>query len=242
MQPSAFSRLHDTLKYANDPVAFAREKLTLAADPWQVEFLQSKAPNIIENCSRQVGKSTVTAAKAVHAAVFDPGLILLISPSMRQTRELFQKVAGFLRGIDPAPPLVEDNRLSCELSNGSRIVSLPGDAANIRGFSAPKLIVVDEAAYVSDDVYQSLRPMLATSSGQMILLSSPNGRRGFFFNIWTNGGADWQRFSVSVYDCPRISKEWIEKERAQTPAQRFAAEYECSFNEINDGIFSLDLI
>jgi hypothetical protein len=239
---AAFRRLRDTLRYANDPVAFARDRLDFQTDPWQEQLLQSTTPNVICNCSRQVGKSTATAAKAVHTALYDPGLILLISPSLRQTRELFNKVASFIRKLQPAQELVEDNRLSCELENGSRIVSLPGDAATVRGFSAPRLIVEDEAAYVSDELHAALRPMLAVSQGQMILLSSPNGRRGHFFKLWSEGGAAWQRFSVSIYDCPRISREWIEAEKATTPAHRWAAEFECQFADTSDSLFAYDLI
>jgi phage FluMu gp28-like protein len=242
MRASAYRRLADTLRYANDPVAFARDKLDFEPDPWQVELLSSTNPNIICNCSRQVGKSTTTAAKAVHAALYDPGLILLISPSLRQTRELFNKVSEFIRRLQPVQELVEDNRLSCQLENGSRIVSLPGDAVTVRGFSAPRLIVEDEAAFVSDELHSALRPMLAVSQGQMILLSSPNGRRGHFFKLWSEGGPAWQRFSVSIYDCPRIGREWIEAEKAITPAHRWAAEFECQFSDTSDALFSHDLI
>jgi hypothetical protein len=239
---SAFGKLRDTLKYAHDPVAFAREKLDFHPDPWQADLLMSRQPNIIANTSRQVGKSTATGAKAVHVAVYDPGLILLISPSLRQTRELFGKVADFIKRLEPVQELVEDNRLSCQLANGSRIVALPGDAVTVRGFSAPRLIVEDESAYVSDDLHAALRPMLAVSQGQFILLSSPNGRRGHFFKIWTEGGTAWQRFSVTIHDCQRISKEWIEREKAQTPAHRWAAEYECQFADTIDSLFAYDLI
>ena len=242
MSVSPLPQLRDTLAYAGDPVRFAREKLDFDPDPWQVELLRSTTPNVVCNCSRQVGKSTATAAKAVHTALYDPGLILLISPSLRQTRELFNKVASFIRRLQPAQELVEDNRLSCELENGSRIVSLPGDAATVRGFSSPRLIVEDESAYVSDDLHAALRPMLAVSQGQMILLSSPNGRRGHFFKIWSEGGAAWQRFSVSIYDCPRISRGWIEREKANTPSHRWAAEFECQFSDTSDSLFSYDLI
>ncbi len=242
MPGSPFRRLRDTLAYANDPVRFAREKLDFAPDAWQAELLHSRAPNVICNCSRQVGKSSATAAKAVHAALYDPGLILLISPSLRQTRELFGKVSHFIRRLQPVQELVEDNRLSCELENGSRIVALPGDAMTVRGFSAPRLIVEDESAYVPDDVHAAMRPMLATGGGQMILLSSPNGRRGHFFKIWSEGGLDWERFSVSIHDCSRISKDWIEREKAQTPAHRWAAEFECQFADTTDSLFAYALI
>src|SRR5262249_56019811 len=99
----------------------------------------------------QAGKSTATAVVAFHAALFEPGsLTLLVSPSQRQSRELFAKVIDFLRSLEPAETLEEDNKLSATLANQSRIVSLPGDAKTIRGFSAPALVVEDQPTYSHD--------------------------------------------------------------------------------------------
>jgi hypothetical protein len=104
------------------------------------------------------------------------GLTLLVSPSQRQSRELFSKVTDFLRSLQPVEELDEDNRLSAVLQNGSRIVSLPGDARTVRGFSGPSLIVEDEAGYVADELYAAIRPMLAVSRGRLILMGTPAGR------------------------------------------------------------------
>jgi len=238
---SIFARLAEAVTYS-DPISFATGKLKFDPDPWQANLLRSQSKYLILNCSRQSGKSTATAALAVWTALFDPGLILLISPSLRQTKELFGKVSNFLKDLDPAPEFVEDNKISCELANGARIVALPGDSATVRGFSAPKLIVEDEAAWVPDELHAALRPMLAVSAGRLILLSSPNGRRGHFFEAWANGGASWERFSVPASQCPRISPEFLEAERAAMPSNRFNSEYECVFCEPEDSLFSYDQI
>ena len=79
-------------------------------DPWQARLLRSRAPWILLNCCRQSGKSTTTAAVALHTAIYDPGLILLVSPSLRQSKELFAKVIGFLKDLEPAEVLEEDNK------------------------------------------------------------------------------------------------------------------------------------
>ena len=114
------------LRFSLDPVAFARDRLDFQPDPWQADVLQSSGRNILLNCSRQAGKSTTTAIIALHEAFYWPdSLILLVSPSLRQSRELFVKVCGFLRMLEPRPILEEDNRLSFTLGNGSRVVSLP---------------------------------------------------------------------------------------------------------------------
>src|SRR5690348_3567066 len=202
------------LAHALDPVGFVQDRLKFAPDPWQACLLRSRAPWILLNCCRQSGKSTTTAAVALHTALFGPGLILLVSPSLRQSKELFAKVLGFLRDLEPAEVLEEDNKSSCALANGSRLVSLPGDPDTVRGYSAPKLIIKDEAAYVSDAMQAALDPMLAVSNGRLIELSSPNGRRGHFFENWEHGEGV-ERIRITGRECPRISSEFLEQQRVK---------------------------
>jgi hypothetical protein len=164
------------LRHALDPVAFARERLGFEPDPWQARVMRSAARQILLSCSRQSGKSTVTAVIAAHTAVFRPGsLILLLSKALRQSAEPLAKVQGLLRAMDPAPRLDGDSALSCKLANGSRVVSLPGDGDTVRGFSAPALVVEDEAAFVDDALHMAIRPMLAVSRGRLILRPGTRG-------------------------------------------------------------------
>jgi hypothetical protein len=231
------------LQHALDPVAFAKDALEFEADDWQKTLLRSAAAQIIMCNSRQSGKSTAVAIKGLWKAVHQPGsLILLISPSLRQSKELFGKVTGFLKSLQPVQVLEEDNKASCALENGSRIVSLPGDARTVRGFSSPAMILADEAAFIDDEVFMALSPMRAVSRGQLLALSTPFGRRGFFFEQWQNGGDAWQRISVPATDCPRISPEFLKQERESMSEWRFRQEYLCEFVETSDQIFSYDTI
>jgi hypothetical protein len=141
--------------------------------------LASDAKQIILLCSRQSGKSTVTSILATHQAVAVPGsLVLLLAPALRQSQELFRKVKGVYAALGDTVPAVVENALSLELANASRIVCLPGQEMTVRGFSAPDLVIEDEASRVTDALHQAIRPMLAISRGRLVLLSSPFGRRG----------------------------------------------------------------
>jgi phage FluMu gp28-like protein len=231
------------LLHAVDTVAFAKDRLNLDLDPLQAQFARSTSRYVILNCCRQWGKSTTTAMVALHQAKFTPGsLVLLISPSWRQSRELFAKVMGFLKTLETVEMLVEDNKSSAKLVNGSRIVSLPSDPDTIRGFSAPSLIVEDEAAFVDDAVNAALLPMLAVSGGRMLLLSTPRGRRGHFFDAWTKGGARWERFTATATECPRYSPDFLDGVKSVTPDWIFRQEYLCEFTDSNTTLFSSDLI
>jgi len=224
-----------------DPLFFATHSLGFEPDPWQERVLTWRGKRLLLNCCRQSGKSTTTAILALHRAYyFARSLVLLVSPSLRQSAELFKKVVDFLNLLAIWPQLTEDNRLSLQMTNGSRIVSLPAKEANIRGFSGASLIIEDEASRVSDDLYLAMRPMLAVSHGQLILMSTPWGMRGHFFSQWENGGESWERIKVDVYSCPRISPEFIAEEKASMPDSWFRAEYLGEFTETEDSVFRYD--
>lgn len=229
------------LACALDPVRLAR-RMGIEPDPWQAAVLRSPKAQVILNCSRQVGKSTVTGALASHTALYEPGApILLLSPTERQSVELLRKVKGSLTALGTATAEVEvNNALSLEFANGSRILALPGKEGTIRGFSGVKLLIIDEASRVPDALYQAVRPMLAVSGGRLVLLSTPFGKRGFFHHEWTEGGDDWERVEITAYDCPRISRAWLDKERATIGDWWFAQEYLCEFKETTDQVFGYD--
>ncbi len=201
-------------------------------------MLRSPSKRLLMLCAWQTGKSTTTAVMALHRALYRPeSLILLVSPSLRQSGELFRKVTGLLRTVEPAPPRVEDNKLSVQLANRSRVVSLPGSEATVRGFSGASLIIEGEAARVDDTLYEAIRPMLATSDGDLVLLSTPWGKRGHFWDAWANGGPAWERVRVTAYDCPRISRAFLEGERAALGDLAFRSEYEVEFVDTEDQVF-----
>jgi hypothetical protein len=226
---------------SKDPVLFAR-RCGLTPDPWQTEVLRSDARQMILLCSRQSGKSTVTSVLALHEAIYNaPALVLLLSPSLRQSQELFDKIKSAYDSLLDAPRSTQETALTLRVDNGSRIVALPGATdAKIRGFSGAALIVIDEASRVTDDLYQAVRPMIAVSGGRLVLLSSPFGRRGFFHHEWTEGGPDWHRTKITAYQCPRMSKEWLDAERGRIGDWWFKQEYLCEFTETVDSVFSYE--
>jgi hypothetical protein len=225
-----------------DAVMMAR-RAGITPDAWQSDLLRSDAKQLILNCSRQSGKSTVCAVLAVHEALYTPdSLVLLLSPSLRQSQELFRKVKDIFLALHTphTPEISEESALRLELSNNSRIIALPGSEATIRGFSNVALLIVDEAATCEDSLFFAIKPMLAVSGGRIILLSTPRGKRGFFHDVWTEGGADWNRTRIEARECPRISEQWLEREKQAMPNFWFRQEFECEFVENSDSVFSFD--
>src|SRR5215207_5796722 len=222
---------------AADRVAFAR-LVGIEPDDWQRRLLRSEAPRVLLNCGRQTGKSTIAAILALHQALLWPSsLVLILAPAERQAKELFSKVAAFYRTLGHIIGADSYRRMGMELANGSRIEALPGTEKTIRGFSGVDLLLVDEASRVADELYYAVRPMLAVSGGRLMMLTTPYGRRGVFFEEWTEAGT-WERYEVPASQCPRISEEFLEEERRTLPRRVFRQEYECSFEETDDQVFS----
>jgi hypothetical protein len=197
----------------------------------------SESPRLLLNCSRQAGKSSVSAVLGLYEAMYHPpALVLLVSASLRQAQELGLKVFSAYRQLGKPVSAEAENRLSLELANGSRILCLPAREGTIRGLSGARLIIVDEASRVPDDLYHAVRPMLAVSQGRLMCLSTPWGKRGFFFQEWSEGHG-WLKIHITAEQCPRISAEFLEEERRSLPAWVFESEYHGVFGDTLNSVF-----
>ncbi|MEP0324568.1 terminase large subunit domain-containing protein [Bauldia litoralis] len=224
-----------------DPVIFARD-CGIEPDPWQAELLRAMPRRALLLCSRQSGKTTTTALMALHRAVYDPGApIVVVSPSQRQSAEMLRTVKGLLGALDGAPDLAAESALKIELATGSRIIALPGTERTIRGLAGVRLAIVDEAARVEDELLAAIRPMLATSNGSLVALTTPAGQRGFFYESW-HGDASWHRVRVSADECPRITKEFLDEEMRELGPTRFSEEYGLAFIDSEESAFPTTII
>lgn len=216
-----------------DPAEFGEHCLGARFDPWQLSYMarcRSSSRIAIAAC-RQSGKSTVTAMFVAWCLVFIPGFQCLIaSRSLRQAAHYLSSVRAAVLSVIPRDAMVQLNRLSLELPSGSMVISIPcaqPDAG--RGFS-PHLVILDEAAFAPDPLFRAITPSLAATSGAMHMLSSPNGRQGYFFEAF-EGDAKSVFFGLRVpyTECPRISPETIAMERVALGDLYFRQEYGAEF-------------
>jgi len=234
---SAALSLADDLAMALDAVAFA-QSAGIEPDPWQADVLRSRHKRLLLNCSRQSGKSTTTALLALHQALYTPSsLILLLSPSLRQSAELFRTLARLYSATGATIPSTAESKLRLELENGSRVISLPASEATVRGYAGVALLVIYEAARVDDALYSSVRPMLATSNGRLVALSTPYGRRGWWSDAW-HSSHDWKRVHITAEQCPRITPAFLVEEREQLGDWWFKQEYYGEFLDAETSVFS----
>jgi hypothetical protein len=209
---------------------WAAAYLGFQADAVQAAVLDSVERKVVICCSRQWGKTTVTALRALHFGLSHPeSLTVCVAASGRQSSIFLECVQGFLRRL--GIPWRRDRRepLSVVLPNGASLVGLPTSSRTIRGFGGVSFLILDEAAYVPDEVYQAARPFRATTNGLFWVMSTPNGQAGFFYDLCHQPDSGWRRFVVAAPECARISPEFLAEEAAEMGPTKFAQEYLCEF-------------
>jgi hypothetical protein len=240
------------LRLAIDPDAFAAAAgLEGELDPWQREVLDAAADKQLLCCSRQAGKSTVAALKACREVVLEANsLVLCVSPSLRQSGELFRRVLGFYHGLGklPSRPGVKaESALRLELMNGSRVISLPGSEKTTRGYSKANLIILDEAARIDAELITSLAPMQAVAAAgrrRFVAMSTPAGRLGWFYERWQAAATDgaWRRVRVPAEQCPRISPEFLAEQEKELGPLLYEQEFACEFVDSAETLFAATLV
>jgi hypothetical protein len=227
---------------ALDPTLIAADVGIEQLDAWQAKLIDEPPKRLLCCCGRQVGKSTAAAVCALNAVIYQaPATVVLISPSLRQSVELFRTFHTMYQRLAGRQAALYETLSRLELENGSRVISLPGSEKTVRGLASVDLIVIDEAARVDDDLLAATRPMLAVSNGSLFALTTPAGKRGWFYDQWMKG-VGWQRISIKSTECPRISAEFLEQELEQLGPMTFAQEYLCEFHDEVGSAFLTELI
>lgn len=226
------------MRHRLDPAALF-EDVVGEPDPWQRKALRSASKRQLYLAARQSGKSSVAAVKALHKAMFEDGsLVLLVSPSLPQSQEIFRKCIQGYRDLGRPEGVAGESALRLELGNGSRIVSLPGSEKTNVGYSAD-LLVVDEAARTPSLLVESMLPTVAATGGAVLALTTPAGARGWFYELWTAPEVEavWERFEATAEECPRIGDDVVEEARTMRGERYVRQEYYCSFEADTDSFF-----
>jgi hypothetical protein len=226
------------LSYRLDPATLFADVVG-EPDEWQVKALRSESGRQLYLASRQSGKSSVAAVKALHKAMYTPrSLVLLVSPSLPQSQEIFRKCLTAYRDLGRPEGIEGESALRLELGNRSRIISLPGSEKTNVGYSAD-LLVIDEAARTPSELVEALLPTVAVTGGSIIGLTTPAGARGWFYELWTQPDVEsvWERYEITADGCPRITEEIIEEARMTRGERHVRQEYYCSFEVDEAGFF-----
>lgn len=197
-------------------------------DQWQQDVLDTKG-NVCLRSGRQVGKSTIISIKAAEYAVKNSKKTVLIIASVeRQALLMFEKTYAYLFDNYKHKIVLKGKekptKSRVKLQNGSMIYSLPTGLSGygIRGYTVD-LLIADEAAFIPEEVWTAVTPMLAVTKGAKILLSTPFGKGGYFYECFAD--SNFTSFHVSSEDCPRIPQDFLDKEKERMTLLQYTQEY-----------------
>lgn len=229
--------MSDLLNPALDPGAFAEQVLNAPLWGHQLAFARSQAKYRVVNAGRQVGKSQVLAVTSLfEAATRANKFVLLLSAGEAASRRLLASAAQlasrseFLRGS-----VLDESKSTIVLSNGSTIMSIPASERQARGWSAD-VLVLDEAAFIGEDIFNAVEPVtIARPGSKIILASTPFSTDHFFYRLWQRGmttpDARYESFHWPSSISPLISATDLEDLRQRTNPLIFNREYLAEFTD-----------
>jgi len=237
------------LEVPDDPVQFCQEWFKFTPTPYQAALLRDKKKRQVVRWSRQAGKTTTLALRAIWFALKHPKtLTLIVAPSLRQSMILADKLQDFLSSLQPETKkavIDKMQRTVIRFKNASRIVALPNSPQLLRGYTA-NMCILDEAAFFRDDelvVYNVIMPMLSTTDGTLIVSSTPWSTDSVFYRMCMN--PEYSQHVVTWEDVVKAGltkREFIEEMRQSIPAERFQREFESKFVEDIDAWLTQSLI
>lgn len=185
---------------------------------------------------RQIGMTTAAAGLALHVALSTPAIdAVIVSPTMKQSTEVTgrARLGAWSLGVK----LLQDSTSTLRFENGSRVVSLPGKARSVRGYSAA-LLVIDEAAFVDDETWAAARPLTSATGGRTIVQSTGGWPVGWFYELYSGDDDTWARMRVRSDEAPNVDAGFLARERRRLAEQpsTFAMEYEAAFGDRGAGM------
>lgn len=180
---------------------------------------------------RQVGKTTMAENILLHCAINHSGtLSVLVEPTLDQSRRVYKEI---VKAIEHTPILLRknDSLLEIELRNGSSILFKSAEQRdNLRGFTVTGILVIDECAFIPDDIFDILMPTTDVHSAPILLISTPKLKSGAYFRYYMAGLEGTSPNIVSIdfnnYDTSfLLPAERLEQYRRMMPKAQFTTEY-----------------
>jgi hypothetical protein len=225
-------------RYRADPPQLMRDA-GFTPDPWQEEFLRSTDRWNLMLCARQVGKSLTVSMRVLLEVLTVPGsLTVIVAQREDQAAEMLRKAVTAFYRIGAPLAVKAEGATHFELVTGARVLALPAKESAVHGPTAT-LLVLDEAARIPDPVFFAASPQLSASGGRLIALSTAFAKTGWFYKQWCEG-IGYRRWSITARECPRHSREFLERERRSMGDRWYAMAYENQFGDDVAAVFSTD--
>ncbi len=229
-------------RLAEEPTLFAQLLLDFKPFPYQEKLLNDPSERIVACMGRQTGKTTTIATKAIHFAFTHPKTTtLIISPSMRQSMIMFDKILNFTYS-NPIlrKSVTRKTRTIIQLTNGSTMIALPCSEHLLRGYTA-NLAICDEASFIPESILtEIIYPMISTTKGTTILLSTPWDKNHFFYKAFLN--PQYSTHKIASAENPLIPEEFLAEMKQSMTQDAYMREYQAEFTEAASSYFQQELI
>lgn len=226
-----------------DPAVFCERLLHIKPFIYQESFLRDSSKRIVMCAGRRIGKSIMTGAKALHFVLtHDKVTVLIVSATLRQSMIMFDTILDYISENELIQnSVVRQTRTLVRFDNRSWIKALPcGKGKGLRGDTA-HLLIMDEAAYMPEEVISEvLLPMLATTDGTAIMLSTPWSKEHIFYKAFTS--ERWSKYHYPTSINPIVKPEFLVEQRELVGEQRFLQEYEAQFTDDDQSYFPSALL
>tara|TARA_Y100001973_G_C5199272_1_gene336469 strand:+ start:995 stop:2644 length:1650 start_codon:yes stop_codon:yes gene_type:complete len=243
-------QVEEYIKCSKDPVYFIKKYIKIVSldeglVPFELWDFQEKIVNtvhsnrfVIAKLPRQTGKSTTMVSYLLHYILFNQDVnVAILANKLATARELLHrlKLAYEYLPIWMQQGIVEWNKGSIELENGSKILASATSSSAVRGGSF-NMIFLDEFAYVpqgvAEEFFSSVYPTISSGkTTKVLIVSTPKGMN-MFYKFWTdaeNGRNDYVPIEVHWSQVPGRDAKWKEQTIKNTSAEQFATEFECDF-------------
>ena len=237
--------------------------------PYQIPYADSKKRYLVFRSGRQVGKTMTTAAKAIHFAFFAPLLldtvknectILIVAPTQDQARIMYDRIRTLIMNSETVADFVVRNtqtEMWVRWMNDGGITKIITRAtgetgSSVRGYS-PHVIIVDECAFIKEDILRALFPAGAATRARVWMTSTPFSKSGYFYKACMDSNtlngtiikpdAQWTQFHVKSTENPIIAAdtEYLKFIKSLTQEQ-YALEVEGEFLDIGNALIPFNMI
>ena len=238
------------LKCKEDPVYFARNYIKIVSldhglvpfkmYPFQEKLISRFHEHRFNICKmpRQTGKSTTCVSYLLHYALFNDSVNIAILANKASTaRDLLQRLQLSYENLPKwmQQGVLQWNRGSLELENGSKIMAASTSASAVRGGSY-NIIFLDEFAFIpnhiADDFFASVYPTISSGqSTKVIIVSTPRGMN-HFYRMWHDaekGKNGYVPTDVHWSEVPGRDDKWKAETIANTSEEQFRVEFETEF-------------
>ena len=174
---------------------------------------------------RQCGKSFVASLILIYFSLNRKDTIsMIVEPTLNQSRRIFKDIVKMLDGSGIIKN-ANQSLLSIDFINGSEIIFKSAEQYDaIRGYSVSGILIVDEGAFIVDDVYEILFPVRDAHNSPMLVISTPLFCDGYFYRLFKSENCkayDWCDYDTSMF----LSDEKLEQYRNTLSELKFRSEY-----------------